>query len=103
MEVREPDMTFNGYTYADYLNWTIPEMVELIKGSVFKMNAPKRIHQKISGIVGNKIYTHLIGQKCEMYDAPFDVRLPIHSKKKRRYLYRSSARYLCYLRPFKIG
>ncbi|OYU95902.1 MAG: hypothetical protein CFE21_05675 [Bacteroidetes bacterium B1(2017)] len=81
MEVREPDMTFYGYTYADYLNWTIPEMVELIKGRVFKMNAPKRIHQKISGIVGYKIYNYLLGKKCEVYDAPFDVRLPIHSKK----------------------
>ncbi|MDP1727860.1 MAG: Uma2 family endonuclease [Bacteroidota bacterium] len=82
MEAREPDMTFYGYSYADYLTWTMPDMVELIKGRVFRMNAaPKRIHQKISAIVCNKIYNFLEDKKCEVYDAPFDVRLPVHSKK----------------------
>ena len=48
MEFREPDMSYNGYSYADYLSWNIPEMVEIIKGRVFKMiAAPRRIHQKI--------------------------------------------------------
>lgn len=82
MEVREPDPTYAAYTYADYLNWTIPEMVELIKGRVFKMAAaPKRIHQKVSGFVFTGIYNHLRGKKCEVYEAPFDVRLPVYSKK----------------------
>jgi Uma2 family endonuclease len=76
MEVKEPDMTYDGYSYADYLGWNIPEMVEIIKGRVFKMNAtPKRIHQKISGRLFLKFGNFLEGKKCEVYDAPFDVRL----------------------------
>ncbi|MCF8254500.1 MAG: Uma2 family endonuclease [Bacteroidia bacterium] len=76
MEVKEPDMTYDRYSYADYLGWNIPEIVEIIKGRVFKMNAaPKRIHQKISGRLFLKFGNFLEGKKCEVYDAPFDVRL----------------------------
>ena len=82
MEVREPDMLITNYSYADYLRWNIPEMVELIKGKVFKMSAaPRRIHQKISGILFNQLYNFLEFIKCEVYEAPFDVRLPVNSKK----------------------
>lgn len=76
MEFREPDMTYTSYSYADYLSWNIPEMVEVIKGKVFKMSAaPKRIHQKLSGKLFIKIGVFLEGKNCEVYDAPFDVRL----------------------------
>jgi len=76
MEVREPDTTFYGYSYADYLTWNIPEIVEIIKGRVYKMNAaPRRIHQKVSGRLFLKFGNFLEGKKCEVYDAPFDVRL----------------------------
>ncbi len=76
MEFREPDMSYNGYSYADYLTWNIPEMVEVIKGKVFKMSAaPRRIHQKISGRLHLKLGNFLRGKKCEVYNAPFDVRL----------------------------
>ncbi|MFY8190786.1 MAG: Uma2 family endonuclease [Bacteroidia bacterium] len=82
MEVREPDMSYNGYTYADYLTWTIPEMVELIKGRVFKMAAaPRRRHQKVAGETHRQISNYLKGKNCDVYIAPFDVRLPVHSKK----------------------
>src|SRR5690554_2567999 len=43
--------------------------------------APRRIHQEISIIVSNKLYNFLKGNKCKVYSAPFDVRLPIKSKK----------------------
>jgi Uma2 family endonuclease len=57
-------------------------MVELINGRLFKMNAaPKRMHQKVSGKVLNKFFTYLEGNKCEVYVAPFDVRLPVKSNK----------------------
>jgi Uma2 family endonuclease len=76
MEFREPDMSYNGYSYADYLSWNIPEMVEVIKGKVFKMSAaPRRIHQKISGRLYLKLGNFLHKKKCEVYNAPFDVRL----------------------------
>jgi Uma2 family endonuclease len=76
MEFKEPDMTNTSYSYADYLSWNIPEMVEVIKGKVFKMSAaPKRIHQKLSGKLFIKIGVFLEGKNCEVYVAPFDVRL----------------------------
>jgi hypothetical protein len=80
MEVNEPDMAYTNYSYADYLNFKIEEMVELIKGKVFKMTAPKRVHQKISGIVFYEIYSFLKDKKCQVYLAPFDVRLPVKSR-----------------------
>jgi len=80
--VEEPITEYRKYSYADYLTWTMDEMVELIKGKVFKMNAaPKRVHQKVSGIVFNRIFNFLEGKTCEVYEAPFDVRLPVKSKK----------------------
>jgi Uma2 family endonuclease len=81
MEVNEPDMTYSNYSYADYLTFKMEEMVELIKGKVFKMTAPKRIHQKISGKVFYEIYSFLNYKKCQVYSAPFDVRLPVKSMK----------------------
>ena len=82
MEVKEPDIAYNHYSYADYLTWTMGEMVELIKGRVFKMSpAPKRIHQDISWKISLKIGNHLIEKKCKAYSAPFDVRFPVKSRK----------------------
>lgn len=48
--VKEPDIEYGPYIYADYLTWEMEEMVELIKGKVFKRDAatPKMVHQKIS-------------------------------------------------------
>lgn len=80
--LNEPDYTYGNYSYADYLNWTIEDMVEIIKGRIFKMNAaPKRIHQKVSGIVFVELFQFLKGKTCEVYEAPFDVRLPVKSKR----------------------
>ena len=81
-EVKEPDIEYGRYTYADYLKWRFEEQVELIKGKIFKMSpAPKRIHQEVSGDVFNLLKNFLRGQKCKVYIAPFDVRLPVKSKK----------------------
>lgn len=81
-EVNEPDMEYECYTYADYLKWTFDEQVELIKGKIFKMSpAPKRIHQEVSRELSMSIFNFLKGQKCKAYSAPFDVRLPVKSKK----------------------
>lgn len=77
----EPDLSFEGYTYANLLTWNLDEMVELIKGKIYKMNSPMRLHQKVSGALFNKIYNFLDGKSCEVYDAPFDVRLPVKGKK----------------------
>jgi Uma2 family endonuclease len=80
--IQEPVTEYGTYSYADYLTWQMDEMVEIIKGRLFKMNAaPKRVHQKVSGKVFNRFFTYLEGKKCEVYEAPFDVRLPVKSNK----------------------
>lgn len=64
------------YTYADYLTWQFQERLELIKGKIFKMSpAPSRKHQKISIRLTKDILLFLDKGPCELYVAPFDVRL----------------------------
>ena len=76
------DLDINkSYTYADYLQWTFKERVELIKGKLFKMSpAPNRKHQDISSYLHGELYNFLKGKKCKVYSAPFDVRLPRKTK-----------------------
>lgn len=65
------------YSYADYLRWRFEQSVELIKGKVYTMSpAPRSVHQRISMRLSGELYTHFRGQSCEVYPAPFDVRLP---------------------------
>ncbi|WP_293303731.1 Uma2 family endonuclease [Pedobacter sp. UBA5917] len=69
------------YSYADYMRFEFEERLEIIKGRIFKMSpAPSRIHQKILGRIHNPIYNILKGHNCEVYMAPFDVRLAKKSK-----------------------
>jgi len=80
--VKEPDVEYGNYSYADYLTWQMEEVVELIKGKIFKKAAasPKRIHQRISAKLLTRLYVFLEGKPCQVYDAPFDVRFPKASK-----------------------
>jgi Uma2 family endonuclease len=82
-EVNEPMPDYGGlYTYADYLKWTIQERLELIKGKVFRMSpAPNRKHQTVLRNVFFAMQLFLRHQRCEVFCAPFDVRLPRKSKK----------------------
>ncbi len=71
------------YTYADYLTWQFSERVELIKGFIKKMSpAPNRIHQGVSMNLSLMIGNILKSKSCNLFAAPFDVRLPIPSKHK---------------------
>lgn len=80
MQLADLDLT-KTYTYADYFKWTFEERVELLKGYVHKMSpAPNRKHQQLSGRIYNQLFNFLKGNKCEVYSAPFDVRLPRKSK-----------------------
>ena len=82
LSVEEPDPSLT-YTYADYLQWRFEERVELIKGKIFKMGpAPNLKHHQVSGHVFNHIYNYLKGQLCNVFVAPFDVRLPVKNQKK---------------------
>ena len=64
------------YTYADYLTWQFDEMVELIKGKVQRMSpAPLRRHQFVSNRLSYLITSYFETHPCNIYVAPFDVRL----------------------------
>ena len=64
-----------GYTYVDYLNWEGEERYALIDGEAYMMSPPLRIHQKVSGELFAQIHSYLDGKECEVYHAPFGVRL----------------------------
>jgi Uma2 family endonuclease len=64
------------YSYADYLTWQFSDRVELIKGWIHKMSpAPKRRHQRVSINLTFELLTYLNKCNCQVYEAPFDVRL----------------------------
>lgn len=64
------------YTYADYLTWQFNERVELLWGKIFKMSpAPSTEHQRISGNLYRDIANFVKFSKCQVFHAPFDVRL----------------------------
>jgi len=71
------------YTYADYLTWQFQERVELILGKIFRMSpAPKTAHQQVLMKLSSSLYNKLKGNGCQVFPAPFDVRLPIKGSKK---------------------
>lgn len=84
--VKEPDLSYGHYSYADYLAWEMEEVVELIKGKIFKRAAaaPSRIHQRLAGDLYTELNLFLKGKQCQAYIAPFDVRLPIKSTKNEK-------------------
>lgn len=71
-------LDLNGvYTYADYLLWKFEERVELFKGKISKMSpAPNVKHQKISRNLTGELYSLFKHKTCQLFSAPFDVRLP---------------------------
>ena len=72
-------LSHSHYTYADYLSWMDEQRRELINGVAYKlMSAPSRFHAKISSKL-LFIFSWFVEKrrgKCEIYHAPFDVRLP---------------------------
>ena len=65
------------YTYGQYRNWPEEQRWELIEGTPFAMSpAPSTAHQRVAGDLFNQIYNFLEGRECEVFIAPFDVRLP---------------------------
>ncbi len=70
------------YTYADYLTWNFKERIELIMGKIFKMSpAPAMKHQRIASRMASQLYTSFKNKPCEVFFAPFDVRLTVKDKK----------------------
>ena len=76
------DLT-KSYSYADYLHWQFQERVELIKGFISKMSpAPSSSHQTVSNNLSGVFYENFKKKTCRVFNAPFDVRLPLKSEKK---------------------
>ena len=71
------DVDFSAYySYADYMRFTFDDRLEIIKGHLFKMSpAPSRQHQGVLTNIFGPIYNILKGKLCNVYTAPFDVRL----------------------------
>ncbi len=66
------------FCYGDYCRWEGDERWELIEGEVFDMSpAPSRRHQQVLFRLANQIERAVRDQRCEVYVAPFDVRLPV--------------------------
>ena len=63
------------YTYADVLDWDESVRAEIIDGELYMMAEPSRTHQKISGEIFRQLANYLQRKKCEVYAAPFCVRL----------------------------
>lgn len=74
-ELGQLDLT-KTYSYADYYSWKFQERVELLKGKIMQMSpAPSRVHQTLQAKIGTKLYNFLENEACQMFYAPFDVRL----------------------------
>lgn len=63
------------YTYADYLTWDESERIELIDGEPVMHATPSRRHQAISRELMVRLYEFLKGKPCQVFAAPFSVRL----------------------------
>jgi Uma2 family endonuclease len=64
------------WTYADYLTWDDGQRWELIDGAAYCMSpAPGVGHQKVSMDISRQFSSHLKGKPCQIFAAPFDVRL----------------------------
>ena len=69
------------YTYRMYCEMDDDGVrYEIIDGVPYMMAAPSRQHQKVLGEVYLKLGNFLQGKKCEVYLAPFDVRLAIYGE-----------------------
>jgi Uma2 family endonuclease len=63
------------YNYADYRTWDDDTRWELIDGVAYAMSAPSTVHQRVLSRFHGQLFQLLSGNPCEVFPAPFDVRL----------------------------
>ncbi|MCL2815569.1 MAG: Uma2 family endonuclease [Oscillospiraceae bacterium] len=63
------------YTYGDYIKWDNEIRYELIDGAAYAMAGVSTAHQRISRKILTQFDIFLRGKTCEIFSAPFDVRL----------------------------
>lgn len=72
------------YSYADYLTWMFQDRLELFRGKIFKMSpAPSMYHQKVSRDLTGLLWNSFKEHPCNLFVAPFDVRL-LNTKKSKK-------------------
>jgi Uma2 family endonuclease len=72
------------YTYEDYLTWGDDVRCELIDGVPYMMSSPTDNHQRVILSFSNLLYNYLKGKPCEVFIAPFNVRLKIKNNKDKK-------------------
>ncbi len=77
------------YSYADYLTWMDDKRREIYNGVVWMMSGPNRIHSLLSTNIAAffKWFVRKEKGQCEIFHAPFDVRLPKESKTRDDQIY----------------
>ena len=81
--IKNPSNDNKIYTYADYLNFTDDEPVEIIGVRISAMSpVPSRIHQEIIMEIAYEIKNYIKSNNspCKIYLALFDVILKSHNK-----------------------
>ena len=63
------------YSYADLLARDDATRYELYDGQLVALASPSEVHQSISMALSVQLGSYLMGKKCRVYAAPFDVRL----------------------------
>ena len=63
------------YTYEDYLTWDDDARYEIIDGVAYAHAAPSTAHQRISGEVFRQLANFLRDKPCNVFPAPYAVRL----------------------------
>lgn len=66
------------YTFKDYLSWPEDERAEIIDGIIYAQATPSPLHQRISMNLSTALHIYLKGKKCQVFAAPFTVRLPMN-------------------------
>jgi len=75
------------YTHEDYLAWDGDERCEIIDGYAYMLAAPTTQHQRISAYLQYHMFDYLEGKPCEVFSAPFGVRLfPEEQERKKKTL-----------------
>jgi Uma2 family endonuclease len=66
------------HSYGDYLTWSEDDREELVDGIAYirEPPSPSRSHQLLVGELHYQVRAALEGNSCQVYVAPFDVRLP---------------------------
>ncbi len=71
MAIPNPTVKF---TYEDYLNTPEDKRYELIDGDLFMTPAPGELHQRVSILLGSKLFQFTLENSLgRVYVAPFDV------------------------------